>query len=245
MAGDWMKVEKVTPEKPEVLAIASTLQIDPDAVFGKLFRIWCWFDDHTLNGNAPCVTSALLDRKACVTGFAQAMSAVGWLTETSDGLLLPNFDRHNGETAKQRALTAKRVRKSKEKSNAEGNGKVTNEALPREEKRRVLIAPAHAAEILEATKKANELLRTFGEASTDRDRRLIWGACLFSQHRELGEDWLAVGLRETKENRPNNKFAYLRKVLSESAGRLNIDFAASIASIDVPERKKPGQKQKV
>ena len=31
MAGDWMKVEKVTPDKPEVDAIADQLGIDPDA----------------------------------------------------------------------------------------------------------------------------------------------------------------------------------------------------------------------
>ncbi|MCU7807829.1 MAG: hypothetical protein KZQ73_08190, partial [Candidatus Thiodiazotropha sp. (ex Semelilucina semeliformis)] len=43
-------------------------------------------------------------------------------------LTLPHFDRHNGKTAKNRALTAKRVAKHK------ANGKVTSEALSREEK---------------------------------------------------------------------------------------------------------------
>ncbi len=42
MAGDWMKVEKVTPDKPEIEAMASKLELDPDAVFGKCFRIWRW-----------------------------------------------------------------------------------------------------------------------------------------------------------------------------------------------------------
>jgi len=139
MAGDWMKVEKVTPDKPEIEAIADLLDIDPDAVFGKCFRIWSWFDDHTLNGNAPTVTKALLDRKSRVTGFGDAMEKVGWLIYSDEGLSLPNFDRHCGESSKQRALTAKRVAKSKQinaTGNATGNGEVTIDALPREEKRR-------------------------------------------------------------------------------------------------------------
>jgi hypothetical protein len=40
MAGDWIKIEISTPDKPEVAIIAECLKIDPDAVVGKLFRIW-------------------------------------------------------------------------------------------------------------------------------------------------------------------------------------------------------------
>jgi len=148
MAGDWMKVEKVTPDKSEVFAIADKIGIDPDAAFGKCFRVWRWFDDHTQDGNAkgnavgnaPGVTKLLVDRCAGVTGFADAMEAVGWLRSTDDGVELPNFERHNGQTSKQRALTSKRVARAKQKSNAKGNAvgnaPVTVDALPREEKRR-------------------------------------------------------------------------------------------------------------
>lgn len=127
MAGDWMKVEKVTPDKPEVYAIAAELGIDPEAVFCKLFRIWTWFDDHTESGNARGVTSALLDSRAGVTGFAQAMENVGWLRSRNGGLTLPNFDYHNGKTAKNRAQTRKRVGKHR-------NARSVTDALP--EKRR-------------------------------------------------------------------------------------------------------------
>ncbi len=40
MAGDWIKVQHVTPDKPEVWQIADRLDIDPDAVVGKLIRVW-------------------------------------------------------------------------------------------------------------------------------------------------------------------------------------------------------------
>lgn len=139
MAGDWLKFEVNTPEKPEVLAI--TIEMgwdDPDLTVGKLLRVWRWFDQHTEEGNAENVTPALLDRIVGVTGFCQAMANVGWLAIDGGGISLPNFDRHNGKTAKNRSLTAKRVanHKSNAKANAQGNGASVTRALPREEKNR-------------------------------------------------------------------------------------------------------------
>lgn len=114
MAGDWLKVEVATPDKPETLAITAAMGWDdPDLTVGKLFRVWRWFDQQTVDGNAPGVTPALLDRIAGVTGFAEAMHSVGWLEVGECGLTLPNFDRHNGKTAKNRALTARRVAKTR------------------------------------------------------------------------------------------------------------------------------------
>jgi hypothetical protein len=136
MAGEWIKVENTTPDKPEVFVIAEELQIDPDAVIGKLIRIWVWADEQTTNGNAVSVTRALLDRLAGVTGFAVAMEKAGWLRREERGLEFPNFEYHNGQTAKKRGLTAKRVASHRRKSNAGGNAVSVTSALPREEKRR-------------------------------------------------------------------------------------------------------------
>jgi hypothetical protein len=124
VAGDWIKLEKPTLDKPEVFAIATKINIDADAVLGKLFRVWNWFDDHTQNGNAHGVTHLLLDRLTAVTGFGDAMIEVGWMIETDGNLTIPHFERHNGETAKKRAVTKNRVEKYrnlKRSSNADGN----------------------------------------------------------------------------------------------------------------------------
>jgi hypothetical protein len=136
MAGDWIKLQKDTPDKPEVLAIASRMNLDPDAVVGKLVRIWSWFDTHTVDGNALSVTYALLDRLAGITGFAEQMSFVGWLNQEGHVLSLPNFEYHNGETAKKRALGKNRQDKhrSNDESNANSNASSVTKALP--EKRR-------------------------------------------------------------------------------------------------------------
>lgn len=138
MAGDWLKFEKSTPDKPEVFAIAADLGIDPDAVVGKLMRIWSWFDSHTENGNAPSVTSALLDRIAGVTGFVQSMQKCGWIEVHNGGISLPNFYRHCGVTAKQRAQNNKRVSNLRAR-NAESVTEPLQKHVPekrREEKKR-------------------------------------------------------------------------------------------------------------
>lgn len=136
MAGEWLKFEKATLDKPEVFAIAARLGIDPDAVVGKLIRVWSWFDTHTVDGNAAGVTPELLDRIAGATGFVTAMHESGWVVVAEGGVSLPNFDRHNGETAKKRALTAKRVAYHRAKGNAGSNAGSVTPALAREEKRR-------------------------------------------------------------------------------------------------------------
>lgn len=139
MAGEWLKFEANTPEKPEVFAITVALGWDdPDLTVGKLLKVWRWFDQHTTDGNAASVSLALLDRIAGVTGLSQAMCDVGWLVEVNGGVSLPNFSRHNGKTAKERALTAKRVanHKSNGAGNGGANGASVSEALPREEKSR-------------------------------------------------------------------------------------------------------------
>lgn len=139
MAGDWIKMECSLPDKPETLAITAAMGWeDPDLTVGKLMRVFRWFDQQTVNGNAAGVTATLLDRVIGVTGFVQAMCGVGWIVVTDTGLFLHNFDRHNGETAKKRAQTAKRVanHRSNANGNAEGNAVSVTEALAREEKRR-------------------------------------------------------------------------------------------------------------
>ena len=143
MAGDWIKFETATSDKPEVWAMAQSLGIDADAVVGKLLRVWAWFDQQTQEGNAvgngasvtSSVTKALLDRRVGVSGFCDSMILSGWMADDGQSLTLPNFDRHNGKTAKTRAMTAKRVATHKAKSNASSVTSSVSSALPREEKR--------------------------------------------------------------------------------------------------------------
>lgn len=132
MAGDWIKFELTTLDKPEVCQIADFADIDPDAVVGKLMRVWGWFDQQTENGNAPSVSKKLLDRMVGVIGFCEHMKSVAWMIEIDGVISLPHFDRHNGKTAKNRLLTAKRVANHKA-GNGKSNATSVSDALPKED----------------------------------------------------------------------------------------------------------------
>lgn len=109
MAGDWIKMRTALATDPAVIDIAAALKIDEFSVVGRLHHLWGWADAQSLDGNAPGVTENWIDRYVQAPGFAAAMSRVSWLIVNSDGVSFPNFDVHNGETAKARALGAKRV----------------------------------------------------------------------------------------------------------------------------------------
>ena len=118
MSGSWLKVEIATPEKPEILKMSEILGIDPDAVFGKLFRVWSWFDEHTTDGHAPTVTMMHLDRKVGVENFCAAMIETKWMKRTEKQISIPNFTRHHTKPSKDRALAnlRKQAQRQKEKN---------------------------------------------------------------------------------------------------------------------------------
>ncbi|NBM04520.1 DnaT-like ssDNA-binding domain-containing protein [Proteus sp. G2671] len=133
MASSWIKVEVITPDKPEIYQIAEILNIDPDAVLGKLIRVWSWADLQTLDGNAGNVTKSVIDRITFITGFADALITVGWMKNDNGKLVLPNFDRHNGESSKKRALTNRRVAEHREKKKKKVTQSPLQKPLPEEE----------------------------------------------------------------------------------------------------------------
>lgn len=147
MAGDWIKMRIDLASEPEVIGISELTGLDEDAVVGKLLRLWGWADQKTTDGNAACVTQMWIDRYVSHDGFATAMLKVGWLNieQPSDknkigGVSFPNFDRHNTETGKRRALGARRAAKRRtnpsRNSNAKSNASSVTKSAPTEEKRR-------------------------------------------------------------------------------------------------------------
>jgi hypothetical protein len=109
MRRPWIKVETATPDKPEICAIATNLRMDEDAVIGKLVRLWSWVEVNHIFANDLGVTKEFLDKLVGRKGFANALIGCGWLSESGGRLGLLNLERHNGGSAKVRALTAQRV----------------------------------------------------------------------------------------------------------------------------------------
>jgi hypothetical protein len=212
MAGDWIKLQKDTPDKPEVLAIASRLGIDPDAVTGKLIRIWSWFDTHTTNGNATSVTYAFLDRITGVTGFAEQVELVGWLKQSGHELILPNFDFHNGETAKKRAMGKNRA--EKHRNNAESNADSVTKTSPekrREEKSNTVAKATDGKPSL----SPDEIIFSYGvplltnAGTADKQARSFLGG-LRKAH---GDDALVNALRECMKAKPLQPLEWLAAAL--------------------------------
>ncbi|EKS1727690.1 hypothetical protein QBC57_003429 [Escherichia coli] len=157
MASSWIKVEVITPDKPEIFQIAEILGIDPDAVLGKLVRIWVWADQQTIDGNAGSVTKGVLDRLAFITGFADALISVGWLAYHDGKLILPNFERHNGESSKKRALTNRRVAEHRKRVTQKVTPTALQKELPEEEEEEDIYKTPHIAHARESdpTSEAN------------------------------------------------------------------------------------------
>jgi hypothetical protein len=141
MANDWIKVRFDLLDDPAVIEMSALLDMEDYAVVGRLVKLWTWADKHTISGNAMSVTEKFLDRYVSAVGFADAMRKVGWLGGDDGSISFPNFDRHNGKTAKNRAQTNLRVAQHREQQN--GNATVTKKALqkPLPEKRRSINTP--------------------------------------------------------------------------------------------------------
>lgn len=143
MAGDWIKMETTLHEKPEVIQIAAELGMDRYSVVGRLHRLWSWFNAQSRDGHAKGVTDVFVDELLSCDGFARMLRKVDWLEVRSGSLLVPHFNRHNGESAKKRAVQNERKRRER-KSRSEGDkchapsvtDRGQNDDQRREEKRR-------------------------------------------------------------------------------------------------------------
>jgi len=132
MSGDWIKMRSDLFTHPKVVRISSALAADKLRTVGGLMSVWCLFDAHSVDGKLEGYTPKTLDDHLQWQGFAEAMASVGWLLIDKDSLILPEFETHNGASAKRRAQDADRKRADRKTSALEADEKRT-----REEKKRV------------------------------------------------------------------------------------------------------------
>ena len=218
MAAPWIKWSKGLTQKREVLLLSAELGINVYEIAGRLMRFWEWLDDNVTtrevddDGNARVTLGALplalVNSVSGVTGFGEALASVGWLKVDGRDLIIVNFSRHNGETAKTRAQTAVRVAKHKTAKsqgnaagNAAGNAEVTAAALPREEKSREEIKEsereAAPVDVMESTEQPNPQLLTPVEVARQHAAAFVAGwemptNAQESRHREALAMWQAV-----------------------------------------------------
>jgi hypothetical protein len=129
MAGDWIKWSKGLSTRREVVVLASRLNRDRHEIAGRLMVMWEWLDDNVSDAEIDEQTNNVslyvgdkpfefLDALLGLPGFADALASdeVRWLTARSAGrLTFPNFGRHNGTTAKTRALESRKKQRQRAK----------------------------------------------------------------------------------------------------------------------------------
>lgn len=119
----WLKMDHYLAEKPETLAVALALNLDPDTVVGKFHRLWAWLDTQTTDFYDPTITADQLDLHCRCPGLLRAMAVVHWIAfddpETGRGVRMVNPDAHMSESAKSRAQAQKRMQKKRSKDRRE------------------------------------------------------------------------------------------------------------------------------
>lgn len=155
----WIKMRGNLAEDPAVIDMAARLGTDEFAVVGRLHTLWAWADAQSRDGHATGVTASWINRKVQRDGFAEVMVAVQWLVIDEAGIRFPNFERHNGESAKTRALGTNRKQNQRAKGNVtpddgDESRSDRDRSETREEKRREEEEIPTAGEACKAMKSA-------------------------------------------------------------------------------------------
>ena len=159
----WLKITTDLPQKPEVFAMAEELNLDPWSIVGRLIAVWTWASEQTTDGvvrDAPVTLCASLDRCVGVTGFADAMSKVGWLVQNSTEVIFPNFERHCSKSAKSRSLAARRMEKFRAKSDVSRVTIASPDKIREENKKNPPIVPPGGGKKDTTSRKPKQAKRT-------------------------------------------------------------------------------------
>lgn len=137
---NWIKWSKGFLDKPEVGIVSDVLGINRYHAGSLLMKFFEWADSNTQSGRLPGVTERFIDEIIGHQNFAEALKTARWLRKKSGTLVMPHFDRHNGESAKKRLIDAERQRSYRENSSKSDNGEVSHSKRDknrtREEERR-------------------------------------------------------------------------------------------------------------
>jgi hypothetical protein len=239
----WIKMRIDLVTHPKVVRIASA--ICPQSVrdvsnkflaIGGLLAVWGVFDTHSVDGVMVGYTPEALDGVIGLDGISRAMMSVGWLLFDGDETLtLPEFDTHNGQSAKRRAEDQKRKkdgRKSASRPQSVRNLSANEEDESpkncgpdkREIREEIYTHTPHASDAA----KVAMVMRKFSIGATPHNPTVVAMA-------EQGVDlqMLEDACREAREAKPNESISvgYVVKKLE--------GWKAQAKSVDVSGAKKP------
>lgn len=116
----WIKVGVDTPYKAAIRNMARDCGCTRGDAFLAWFDLYAWLDEQTADGRLDAGRDEI-DRKAGLVGCAASLERSGWLTFTSDGgCIVTNWDEHNGQNAKRRAMNARQMSVAREEMRKAG-----------------------------------------------------------------------------------------------------------------------------
>jgi hypothetical protein len=229
-------------DDPAVIALTEqTSCVDEEHVIGKLHKLWSWADRQTTDGSAPNVTVSWVDRFLGIPGFAAVLTSVGWLEPNGDGFAIPKFEEHISQSAKQRALTSRRV--SNHRRNAPSVTKVLPEKRKEEKKREEDSSTSTTTSFWNFVKtRAQAVSVRLIAAKGERWRRtrdmksIVLHACGLVEMGSMPEGWLndAVEAVVTAE-KVDNPTGFLADRLTKYAAMAGKDFATMRRALKIPE----------
>lgn len=104
----WIKMETSLLTSPKMQKLSRLLHTDRLHAVGLAFAWLAWLDTQTTDGHSG-LTPEDLDDILGVQGAISALQAIGWCAIDEAGeVLAVDWEQHNGESAKKRALRARR-----------------------------------------------------------------------------------------------------------------------------------------
>jgi len=134
MAGEWFPVDVNLAEKPEVLELCEITGLDVEVVVFRLFRLWGWFQMHSSDGHARVTLKRFTSVAGGDAEFWRAVTQVGWLEETGDGIRIPKWEERFSNAAKSKKRAAMRQKRHRQSVTLASRSR-NAQALP--DKRRV------------------------------------------------------------------------------------------------------------
>ena len=133
----WIKVRTNLHEDPRVLCLSSKLSCPVLQTVGMLVRLWSYADGHSTDGLLRLIDFDAIDDLVGHQGFCAALQNVGWVEQAEgEGVILPRFEQHNGQTAKTRAQAARAVQRHRAKAAADGNAETVSRGEERREEKK-------------------------------------------------------------------------------------------------------------
>ncbi len=189
----------------------SALNADRLRTLGGIVSAWCLLDEQSSDGKLDGYTPEILDELVGLQGLSRAMEAAGWLIITEKGLEAPEFEKHNGATAKRRAQENDRKTSAR---NADKNPqpKQTNcgPEKRREEKNKIPPTPKGDGDVFAGMSEARKA--TFQEwmqykAEKRQGYKPTGLKALIKEHASMTDQQLATAVQHSMSKNYNGIFA--------------------------------------